>query len=67
MSSAAAIKDLKEGNTIEEDMVKMMKEGFNAIADGMLLECRKRNATLEDFEEGLKKVGVVWSVSQSTC
>jgi hypothetical protein len=56
MSSAAVIKCLKEGNAIETDMVKMMKEGLNLIADSMLQECRKRNAALEDLEEGLEKV-----------
>ncbi|KAF2687310.1 hypothetical protein K458DRAFT_188970 [Lentithecium fluviatile CBS 122367] len=51
MSSAATIKALKESNTIEEDLVNMMKEGLNMIADSMLQECRKRNAALEDLEE----------------
>jgi hypothetical protein len=37
-------------------MVKMMKEGLNLIDDSMLQECRKRNAALEDLEEGLEKV-----------
>jgi hypothetical protein len=35
-------------------MVEMMKEGLNLYADSMLQECRKRNAALEDLEEGLE-------------
>ena len=59
MSSATAIKDLKEGNAIEEDLAKLLKGGLNTIADNMLQECRKRSAALEDLEENLEEVGCV--------
>jgi hypothetical protein len=59
MSPVTTIQGLKEGNAIEADMIKLLKEGLNNIADGLLHECRKRNAALEDLEEDLGKVGAV--------
>jgi hypothetical protein len=67
MSPVATIQGLKEGNAVEEDMIKLLKEGLNTIADGMLQECRKRNATLEDLKEDLEKVGVVRTAFHSAC
>jgi hypothetical protein len=40
-------------------MIKLLKDGLNTIADGMLQECRGRNAVLGDLEEDLEKVGAV--------
>jgi hypothetical protein len=59
MSPVTTIQGLKAGNAVEEDMIKLLKDGLNTIADGMLQECRKRNAVLGDLEEDLEKVGAV--------
>lgn len=38
-------------------MVQRLKDGFNEVAEGMLLECRNRDDALEDLKTGVEVVG----------
>jgi hypothetical protein len=45
------IASLKQGNALELDFIKKLKEGLEVIADGMQTECYKRGDTLEELKE----------------
>jgi hypothetical protein len=61
MSPNAIIEGLKQGNAIELGVLKDMKEGMNAVVDGMINECLNRSDGLSDLTEKLHLVRVVLS------
>lgn len=56
MSSDAIIAGLKQGNAIELGVLKDMKEGFVALADGMINECLNRSDGLDELTDKLQLV-----------
>jgi hypothetical protein len=54
MPSDGIISALKQGNALELEFVKRLKEGLETIADGMQTECYKRGDALEDLRESLE-------------
>ncbi|KAI4921883.1 hypothetical protein J4E90_000311 [Alternaria incomplexa] len=54
MSSDAIIAGLKQGNAIELGVLKDMKEGFVALADGMINECLNRSDGLDELTDKLQ-------------
>jgi hypothetical protein len=61
MSPNAIIEGLKQGNAIELGVLKDMKEGMNAVVDGMINECLNRSDGLSDLMEKLQLVRVALS------
>jgi len=59
MSSDAIIEGLKQGNAIELGVLKDMKEGFIALADGMIDECLSRSDGLTELTETLSLVSAI--------
>ncbi|KAI4711197.1 hypothetical protein J4E89_003762 [Alternaria sp. Ai002NY15] len=53
MSSDAIIEGLKQGNTVELDVLQNMKEGLNSVVDKMISECLSRNDGLSELTEKL--------------
>ncbi|KAI4698256.1 uncharacterized protein J4E84_001392 [Alternaria hordeiaustralica] len=57
MSSDAIIEGLKQGNTVELDVLQNMKEGLNSVVDKMISECLSRNDGLSELTEKLSLEG----------
>jgi hypothetical protein len=56
MSSAQIIEGLKQGNALEMELVKKLREGLDAITTGMQKECANRSDALSKLKESLAKV-----------
>jgi hypothetical protein len=56
MSSAQIIEGLKQGNALEMELVKKLKEGLDFITTGMQTECSNRSDALSKLKETLAKV-----------
>jgi hypothetical protein len=56
MPPDAIIAALKQGNALELEFVKKLKEGLDVIADGMQTECYKRGDALDELREMLQGV-----------
>jgi hypothetical protein len=52
------IASLKQGNALELEFIKKLKEGLDVIADGMQTECYKRGDALEELKEMLEGVNL---------
>jgi hypothetical protein len=52
------IASLKQGNALELEFIKKLKEGLDVIADGMQSECYKRGDALEELRETLEGVNL---------
>jgi hypothetical protein len=52
------IASLKQGNALELEFIKKLKEGLDVIADGMQNECYKRGDALEELRETLEGVNL---------
>jgi len=59
MSSDAIIEGLKQGNTVELDVLQNMKEGLNSVVDKMISECLSRNDGLSELTEKLSLVSAI--------
>jgi hypothetical protein len=53
------IASLKQGNALELEFIKKLKEGLDVIADGMQAECYKRGDALDELRETLEGVNLV--------
>lgn len=53
------LEGLKQGNSLELEFIKRLKEGFDFIADGMEKECYSRSDALSEAREKLEKVGAL--------
>jgi orotidine-5'-phosphate decarboxylase len=56
VSPDAIISALKQGNALELEFVKKLKEGLDFIAHGMQMKCYKRGDALEELRESLEPV-----------
>lgn len=56
MSSDTIIAGLKQGNAIELELVKKLKEGLGFIANGMQNECFNRSDALSELRDKLQEV-----------
>jgi hypothetical protein len=54
--SDSLIEGLKQGNTVEMELVKKLKEGLDFIVDGMQRECLNRSDALSELREELREV-----------
>jgi hypothetical protein len=61
MSPNAIIEGLKQGNAIELGVLRDVKEGMNAVVDGMINECLNRSDGLSDLMEKVRLVRVALS------
>lgn len=52
----AVIEALKQGNAIELEPVKKLKEGLNSVTDGLEKECYNRSDAFSELRENLKTV-----------
>jgi hypothetical protein len=53
------ITSLKQGNALELEFIKKLRDGLDVIADGMQSECYKRGDALEELREMLDGVNLV--------
>jgi hypothetical protein len=56
MASNAIIEGLKQGNALELELVKKLKEGLGFVVDGMEKECYNRADALSELREELREV-----------
>ncbi|CAO2648130.1 Nn.00g090520.m01.CDS01 [Neocucurbitaria sp. VM-36] len=54
MSLDSILEGLKQGNALEMEFIKQLKEGLDFITDGMQSECFKRSDALSDAKERLE-------------
>jgi hypothetical protein len=50
------IEGLKQGNAVELELVKKLKEGLDLIADGLQRECYNRSDALSELRESIPRV-----------
>lgn len=55
-STAAIIEGIKQGNTLELQLIKQMRDGLDMIAEGMQRECYNRNDACDELSESMKSV-----------
>jgi hypothetical protein len=53
------IASLKQGNALELEFIKKLRDGLDVIADGMQAECYKRGDALDELREMLEGVNLV--------
>jgi hypothetical protein len=56
MPPDAIITALKQGNALELEFVKKLKEGLDVIVDGMQTECYKRGDALDELRKMVEGV-----------
>ncbi|KAH4038698.1 hypothetical protein HBI52_077580 [Parastagonospora nodorum] len=50
------IEGLKQGNAVELELVKKMKEGLDSVTEGLMLECYNRSDALSELRESLPTI-----------
>jgi hypothetical protein len=58
MSLDTILEGLNQGNALELEFIKQLKEGLISIADGMKLECYNRSDALSEIRDKLMSVSV---------
>jgi hypothetical protein len=56
MSADAIIEELEQGNAIEIETLRKLKDGFETLAIGMIDQCLNRSDALSELKENIAAV-----------